>query len=55
MAAALDEILAGMIGWRFRTHGLWTTFPAGRVFMGLLAVMGAIHILATASSFYPSF
>ena len=55
MAVALAEILAVMIGWHFMTRGVWTTFPAGRVLMGLLAVMGAILILATASSFYPSF
>lgn len=54
MAPALAEILAVAIGWHFMTRGLRTTFPAGHGLMGLLAVMGTIHILATASSFFPS-
>lgn len=55
MAAALTETLVVMVGWHVMTRGVWTTFPAGRVLMALLGVMGAILALAAASSFFPYF
>lgn len=55
MSVALLETLIVMIGWHGLTGGTWTRFPAGRVLMGLLAVMAAILTLASFSGFFPAF
>ena len=55
MSVALLETVIVMIGWHGLTGGGWTKFPAGRVLMGLLAVMAAILTLASFSSFAPTF
>lgn len=52
---ALLQVLVIMICWHGVTRGHWRRFPAGRVLMWLLAVIGAILTLATASSFWPVF
>lgn len=49
------ETVAVMAIWHTMTHGTWTTFPAGRVLMGILATMSLITGLAAASSFFPEF
>lgn len=55
MSVALLETVIVMIGWHGLTGGTWTKFPAGRVLMGLLAVMAAILTLASFSSFATTF
>lgn len=54
LGLATLQTLVIMISWHFITRAQWRRFPAGRVLMGLLAVMGAILTLSMASAVYPA-
>jgi hypothetical protein len=55
VAIVFAETVTVMILWQYLTRGAWVGFPAGRVLMGLLAVMAAITALAAGSMFFPAF